>query len=441
MFAGIFLAKLALPLFNTLADTKVILDFTKPALLAFLAGIAVITILMAGSFPALYLTRFRPAATLKGEMEEKNISVFQKSLVILQFAASIILLVSVFTIRRQVNFVRTADLGFNTSNIISVNATGPFSESYDMIKQELERYPEIIEVTAKNSLPNEWRHGDAISSTTEDEPFIVEICDIKENYLDMLNIAIVAGEPFADYNDSLNYVWINEQAAQLLGYEDPVDQLVAHSTAQFTIKGVVSDIKSKSLHNNIDPQVYIKLPRMEAQHVVMIKISDDQKAAIARVKEKWNEVNPEYPFEFHFLDQAYDDMYQNEARAGDIVTWGMLIAMFITIIGLFAMARYTTERRTKEIGVRMVNGAELIDILVLINRNFLKWVVVACLVALPVGWYIMKGWLESFAYRSNLSWWILVLSAMTSLLIAIATVSWQSIIAARKNPVESLRYE
>jgi len=147
-------------------------------------------------------------------------------------------------------------------------------------------------------------------------------------------------------------------------------------------------------------------------------------------------VNPDYPFEFRFLDQTYDDMYQNEARAGDIVTWGMLIAMFITIIGLFAMARYATERRTKEIGVRMVNGAEVMDILVLINKNFLKWVIIACVVALPVGWYIMKGWLESFAYRSNLSWWILVLSAMTSLLIAIATVSWQSYIAARKNPVE-----
>lgn len=441
MFAGVFLAKLALPLFNKLADTNVILDFTEPALLAYLLGIAVITILMAGSFPALFLTRFRPAATLKGELEEKSISVFQKSLVILQFAASIILLVSVFTIRRQVNFVRTTDLGFNTSNIICVNATGAFSESYDMIKQELERYPEIIEVTAKNSLPNEWRHGDAISSTTVDEPFIVEICDIKENYLDMLNIGIVDGEPFTDYNDSLNYIWINEQTAQLLGYENPIDQLINHSSAQFTIKGVVSDIKSKSLHSHIDPQVYIKLPQVEAYQMVMIKISEDQKAAIARIEGKWNEVNPDYPFEFRFLDQTYDDMYQNEARAGDIVTWGMLIAMFITIIGLFAMARYATERRTKEIGVRMVNGAEVMDILVLINKNFLKWVIIACVVALPVGWYIMKGWLETFAYRSNLSWWILVLSAMTSLLIAIATVSWQSYIAARKNPVESLRYE
>lgn len=441
MAVGIFLAKLALPLFNKLADTRLVLDFTEPALLAYLVGIGLITILMAGSFPALFLTRFRPAATLKGELEEKNISVFQKSLVILQFAASIILLVSVFTIRRQVNFVRTADLGFNKSNIICVDATGPFSESYDMIKQELERYPEIIEVTAKNSLPNVWRHGEAISASAEDDPFIVEICDIKENYLDMLNIGIVKGEPFKDYNDSLNYLWVNEQAAQLLGYENPVDQVIQHSMGDFIIKGVVSNINSKSLHSQIDPQVYLKLSSVEAGHTLLIKISDDQKAAIARIQNKWEEVNPSFPFEFQFLDQAYDDMYQSEARAGDIVTWGMLIAMFITIIGLFAMARYSTERRTKEIGVRMVNGAELIDILVLINKNFLKWVILACVVALPLGWFIMNGWLESFAYRTNLSWWTLLVSAMTAILIALSTVSWQSYIAARKNPVESLRYE
>jgi len=441
MAAGVFLAKLALPLFNNLADTRLILNFNEPALLAYLGGIGLITILMAGSFPAFFLTRFRPAASLKGEMKERNITFFQKALVILQFAASIILLVSVFTIRRQVNFVRTSDLGFNKSNIICVNATGPFSESYDMIKQELERYPEIIEVTAKNSLPSEWRHGSGISASTEDDPFIVEICDIKDNYLDMLDIGIVTGYPFEDYNDSLNYVWINEQTAQLLGFENPVDQVVLQETDHYIIKGVISDIKSKSLHNRIDPQVYIKLPSVEADHVVMIKISDDQKAAIARVEEKWEEVNPGYPFDYRFLDQAYDDMYQNEARAEGIVTWGMLIAMFITIIGLFAMASYATERRTKEIGLRRVNGAEITDILVLLNKDFLKWVIVACVLALPLGWYIMKGWLDSFAYRTNLSWWILVVSAMTALLISIFTVSWQTYIAARRNPVESLRYE
>lgn len=441
MIIGVLLAKLALPLFNSLADTRLILDFAQPALLAFLGAISLLTILMAGSFPAFFLTRFRPASSLKGETEQKSISLFQKALVILQFAASVILLVSVFTIRRQVNFVQTTHLGFNKSNIICVNATGPFSSSYDRIKQELERYPEIIEVTAKNSLPSEWRHGSGISASQEDEPFIVEICDIKENYLDMMEMEIVAGDPFTEYNDSLNYVWINEQTQQLLGYEDPVDQVVMHEGNRYAIRGVIRNIKSKSLHHPIDPQVYIYLPQVDPGQVVMIKVSEDHRAAIARIRDSWEKENPNYPFDFHFLDQAYDEMYQNEARAGSIVTWGMLIAMLITIIGLFAMSSYNTERRTKEIGIRRVNGAELSDILILLNKSFLKWVLVACALALPLGWYIMKGWLDSFTFRTHISWWTLGLSALIALLVSVLTVSWQGYFAARKDPVDSLRYE
>jgi putative ABC transport system permease protein len=438
---GQMLAKLALPVFNTLANTRMELNFGEPILLAYMAGITLFSILMAGTFPALYLTRFRPAATLKGEVEEKNVAVMQKALVVLQFAASIVLLISVFTIRRQVHFFQTADLGFNNSDLICVDATGAFSESYDMIKAELERQPGIVAVTAKNSLPLQWRHGDAISASTEDEPFIVEICDIKENYMDVLEIGLVDGEPFTDHNDSLRYIWVNEQAARLLGYENPVGEVLHHRSGDFTIKGVVNDIKSKSLHNPVDPQVYIKLTQMDERNVLMIKMAGDARPGIAAVEEKWNEVNPGYPFEYQFLDQAYDELYQEETRAGQIVTWGMLIAMFITIMGLFAMARYTTERRTKEIGVRRVNGAELSDILVMLNKDFLKYVVLSCVLALPLGWYIMKGWLESFAYRTTLSWWIMLVSASAALLTAMITVSWQSYAAARQNPVESLRYE
>ncbi|MBI9067083.1 MAG: hypothetical protein JEZ09_07305 [Salinivirgaceae bacterium] len=173
----------------------------------------------------------------------------------------------------------------------------------------------------------------------------------------------------------------------------------------------------------------------------MIKISDDSQIAINAIKEKWQEVNPEFPFEYHFLEQTYDDLYQSEIRAGKIVTWGMCIALFITIIGLFAMARYSTERRTKEIGVRKVNGARLTDILILLNKDFLRWVVIAFMLAIPISWYIVNGWLNNFAYRTNLSWWVFALAGGISLSIAIITVSFQTYRAAIRNPVEALRYE
>ncbi len=148
-----------------------------------------------------------------------------------------------------------------------------------------------------------------------------------------------------------------------------------------------------------------------------------------------------FPFEYHFLDDTYDGLYQNEIRAGRIVTWGMCIALFITMIGLFAMARYSTEKRTKEIGLRKVNGAEIFDILILLNKDFLKWVIIAFIVSIPISWYLVNSWLNSFAYRTSLSWWIFAMAGVIAVFISLTTVSWQTFLAATRNPVEALRYE
>ena len=173
----------------------------------------------------------------------------------------------------------------------------------------------------------------------------------------------------------------------------------------------------------------------------MIRISDNTQSAIKAIKDKWQQVNPEHPFEYHFLDDTYDELYQNEIRTGSIVTWGMCIALFLTMLGLFAMAKFSSERRTKEIGLRKVNGAELIDILMLLNKDFLKWVVIAFMVSIPFSWYLVNSWLNSFAYRTSLSWWIFAMAGTIAIIISLATVSWQSYATAKKNPIDSLRYE
>jgi putative ABC transport system permease protein len=440
--AGIAIASLFLPMFNQLANANIVFDFSNVTLCSLLLGITLLTIIMAGTFPALYLTKFNPAATLKGEFNGKNVSVLQKGLVIFQFAASIVLLVTVVSIKRQVHFVQSADLGFNKSNVVYVDASGAFSESYETVKQELERNHEIVEVTAKNCIPSDWNQGMGVSShETRDNPYVMEICGIKNNYLDMMGIRIVEGENISIYHDSLNYVMINEQAASALGFDYPIDETIYQGDEPLIVKGVLQDIKTKSLHNRVDPQVYRKLRRVESGNVLMIRISDNTQSAIKAIKEKWQEVNPEHPFEYHFLDDTYDGLYQNEIRAGRIVTWGMSIALFITMIGLFAMARYSTERRTKEIGLRKVNGAELFDILILLNKDFLKWVIIAFIVSIPISWYLVNSWLNSFAYRTGLSWWIFALAGVIAVFISLATVSWQTFLAATRNPVEALRYE
>jgi putative ABC transport system permease protein len=440
--AGICFANLFLPMFNQLANSNITLDFSNVYLCSLLFGITVLTIIMAGTFPAFYLTKFNPATTLKGRFNGKNVSVLQKGLVILQFAASIVLLVTVVSIKKQVHFVQSADLGFNKSNVVYVDATGAFSESYETVKQELERNHGIVEVTAKNCIPSDWNQGIGVSTQeTRENPYLMEICGIKDNYLDLMDIRIVEGENISNYHDSLNYVMINEQAASALGLDNPIDETIYQGDEQLIVKGVLQDIKTKSLHSRVDPQVYRKLRRVESYNVLMIRISDDTQSAIKAIKEKWQEVNPEYPFEYHFLDNTYDELYLNEIRAGRIVTWGMCIALFITMIGLFAMARYSTERRTKEIGLRKVNGAELFDILILLNKDFLKWVVIAFVVAIPISWYLVNSWLNSFAYRTSLSWWIFVMAGVIAVIISLSTVSWQTFMAARRNPVEALRYE
>jgi putative ABC transport system permease protein len=440
--AGFGIASLFLPSFNQLADASIVLDVSNVYLWALLLGITVTTIVLAGTFPALYLTKFNPATTLRGEFNGKNVSALQKGLVILQFAASLVLLVSVVSIKRQVHYVQTAELGFNKSNIVYVSARGAFSASYETVKHELEINPEIIEVTAKNCLPSDWNQGLGVSTQeTKDNPFIMEICGIKDNYLDMMDIRIVAGENISNYHDSLNYVMINEQAANTLGMDNPIDEMIFQGDDPYIVKGVLQDIKTKSLHNRVDPQVYRKLSTVTGGNVIMIRISDDTQAAIKAIKDKWQEVNPEHPFEYRFLDDTYDRLYQNEIRTGNIVTWGMCIALFLTMLGLFAMARYSSERRTKEIGLRKVNGAELIDILMLLNKDFLKWVVIAFLVSIPISWYLVNSWLNSFAYRTSLSWWIFAMAGTIAIIISLATVSWQSYATAKKNPIDSLRYE
>ncbi len=439
---GVGLAVLFLPSFNHLANSNISFDYSNFTFYLYLLAIAVITILMAGTFPAFYITKFNPATTLKGKFDGKNISGLQKGLVILQFAASIILLITVVTIKKQIHFIQKADLGFNISNIVYLDATGPFASSYNTIKEELERNPAIVEVTAKNCLPSDWNNGNPVATPDNlDNPYIMEVCQIKENYLDMMKIKVSEGENISKFHDSPNYAMINKQAAKVLGLDDPIGKEIIRNDQHLIVKGVIDDIKSKSLHTAVDPQVYLSMNNVNESCVLLIKITDDAKAAINAIREKWEAGNPDYPFEYHFLDKTYDELYQTEKRAGKIVTWGMFIALLITMIGLFAMARYSTERRTKEIGVRQVNGAKIYDIIILLNRDFLKWVFIAFVVALPISFFVVKGWLNNFAFHTSLSWWVFALAGIASLIIALITVSWQVISAARKNPVEALRYE
>ncbi|TAJ09041.1 ABC transporter permease [Marinilabiliaceae bacterium JC017] len=442
IFAGILLAELFLPVFNSFIGYNLTINFKSPELYLFLGSLFLVTVLLAGTFPAFYMTRFDPVKTLKDQFKGQKVSVLQKGLIILQFAASIMLLIGVITIEKQISFLQNTNLGFNKENTLYIRTKGNIMDNYPRIRQELLASPGILEITAKNSTPIEWQQGNAVHIEGKKEnQFLMEICRMKPNYFDMMEIPIINGQNPFYANDSLNYCLVNEQAAKLLNLKNPIGTKIALWDAAYTIKGVVKNTYTKSLHHGIDPQVYRNLPTLWSSCVMLIKTTPNPREAINAIKEMWTREVPNQPFEYDFLDDDYGNLYKAEKKAGEIVSWAMCIAFLITIAGLFGMARYATERRTKEIGVRKVNGAKVWEIIQLLNMNFIQWVAIAFIIASPLAWLVMTQWLSNFTIHTAISWWIFLLAGLFTLTITLLTVSYQTWKAATQNPVKSLKYE
>ena len=441
LLLGVALAFLVLPLFNELSQSSIQFSLIDLRFYILILGVAIITIILAGSVPAFSMSRMELIESLKGGVKGKSVSVFQKALIITQFTASIILLIAVFSIQKQILFMKNVDLGFDIEQVVYLQANQGFSDHYETVKQELQESSAILEVTVKNSLPMNWNNGNAVSNPeNSSDPFIMEICNTKANYFEMMDIAIIEGEKMQDRHEDKNYVWLNEQAVEVLGLKDPIGKQVLLDEL-FEVKGVAENIKTKSLHLNIDPQVYKAEKEVRSYYMLFIKTSGDNEKAIADIKKLWEKYNPDEDFDYGFLDDAYGNLYRAEERAGKIVGIGMMVAILLTIIGTFAMATYAAERKTKEIGIRKVNGAKIYEILVLLNRDFLVYILVSLALAIPIAYYLMTNWLQGFAYRTTLSWWIFVMAGAVVMIISLITISWRSFRAARRNPVEALRYE
>lgn len=440
---GIILAIVATPFFNRMADSNIRIDFYSPLLYLFLGGLALFTIFIAGLFPALYMTRFGVVETLKGQFKGKKMSVLQRGLIITQFTASIVFLVSVFFINKQVNYMVNCDLGFDKENVMYVNGRDGFAQHYDAVKSDLLQCSSIVDITRKNSLPTDWVQGWMVGKPGVDDSYLMEMCRIDYNYLDLMGMQIVdGGNPFKEVHDSLRYCMINERVARILGMEHPVGESLLIYGRYYPIKGVVKDAQTKSFHQDVDAQVFLKLSDYWQQgSPYLIKVKGDPREAIKAVEAKWKELVPDAPFEYGFLDQAYENLYKAETNAGDILSSAMLITLLISVVGLFAMAFYSTQRRIKEIGVRKVNGATVGEMLLILNRDFVKWVLLSFVIACPIAYFSVASWLENFQVRTALSWWVFILMGLIVLAVALLTVSYQTWKAATINPVKALKTE
>jgi len=441
---GLSLSAFAMPLFNNFTQSSLTIDLTSPQLYGFLAVLFVGTVLLAGSFPALYITRFNVLETISGKFKGRQASLFQKSLIVTQFAASIALLIVVAFMQKQINYILSYDLGFDMRNVVYVEGSANFERNFTNFRSEFLIEPSIIDIARTQRRPfggMELGRIELIPSENQ-QSTMMEVHRVSPNYFDLLDIKLIEGiNPFR-LGSTTNEAIINESAAQLLGLNQAIDQqLLLNRNTVITIKGVINNVHTKSLHEVVSPQIYMQLDDNRTMTSILFKISGNPQRALTFIEQKWREREAESPLVFHFLDDMYKELYKSEINAGRVFAFAMLITLLITVAGLFAMAYYATQRRVREIAIRKVHGASLKDLFLLLNKGFLLWVAVAFVIACPIAYYGLSKWLSDFAVKTPLSAWVFLLVGVVAMLITLLATGYQTWKAATENPVEALKKE
>ena len=448
---AIVMSKLFMPFLNDFLNRNMNLDllssvFVIPALLL----LTVLVGFLAGSYPAFYLSLFQPAQILKTNKVTRK-SGLRSLLVIIQFAITIVLIISTIITRNQLEYIMNKDLGFEKEHLLIMSTSTTFEKKIKVFRQEIEANPEVISSTASSlifttGIPgngyvfNNDRSGDIVSCQLIDTDF---------DFLDTYGLKIKQGRFFSkDFATDSNAVLINEAAMMDFKTTDPVGKDLeklnanAGNLERFRIIGVVSNFNYESLHQKIRPLVFHLKPVQQASTAITIKInSADVTSTVNFLKDKWNEVTGGEYFNLRFLDDNLKRLYENEERIEMIITIFSFLAVIIACLGLFGLISFLTEQKTKEIGIRKVLGASVAEIIFMLSREILKWVTIANIIAWPIAYYLMHSWLQNFAYRTNIGWIVFAVSGITTIIISILTIGFQAVKAAVANPVESLRYE
>ena len=446
VITGVLLAAMLLRAFNNITAKHIVIPVTHITFWLELLALTLITAGIAGSYPALFLSSFNPAKVLKGATRfGVSATLFRKGLVIFQFSLSILLIIATIVISKQINYIQTKNIGYSRENLIYIPIEGALTKQYSLFKQQAIKMHGIKQISSiSESLPvidNGTTYIDWPGKSATNKPTFTHAA-VGYDFLKTTGIKILQGRDFSPVfsSDSVGFI-LNEMAVKKIGYKYPVGSSLTFQGKKGRVIGVIKDFHFASLHDVITPLV-LHFSEHDSWGELLVRTQAGQtKHALANLADLYKQLNPRFPFTYQFADEEYEKLYKSEQVIGSLGDCFAFLAIFISCLGLLGLTMFTAEQRRKEIGVRKVIGASVSSIVALLSADIVKLVVISATIATPLAWLIMNNWLQNFAYRVNMSWWIFIIAWVLALVIALATISFQAIKAAIANPVNSLKTE
>ncbi len=443
----LILVVLLLPLFNDVAGKKIGMPWQNPFFWLFNFVFILITGLLSGSYPALYLSSFQPLKVLKGTFRVgKLASVPRKVLVVTQFTVSVMLIIGTIIVYQQIQHAKNRPIGYTRDGLIAMGMQKEIGEHFQVIRNELKNSGAVEEMTGCQSpLTGVWNSNGGFDWEGKDPNLAVDFPNngVSYEFGKTANWKIKDGRDFSrDFaTDSLAFI-INESAVKFLGFQDPVGKILKWDKKPFTIIGIVNDIMQESPFYPVRPTLYhIEADTNMWNTIIRLNPKQNAQQSIGMIEQVWKKYVPEVPFDYKFVDEEFGKKFLDEERIGKLSSYFAVLAIFISCLGLFGMASFVAEQRTKEIGVRKVLGASVINLWRLLSTEFFVLVLLSCVIAAPIAWYYLHNWLSNYDYRIEIKWQVFVMAGIAALIITLLTVSFQAIKAALSNPIKSLRTE
>ncbi|WPU94003.1 FtsX-like permease family protein [Mucilaginibacter sabulilitoris] len=438
---------LSLPFFNEVADKQMVIPWKSPLFWVLSIGFSLVTGLIAGSYPALYLSSFKPVKVLKGSFRVgKLAAVPRKVLVVVQFTVSVILIIGTVVVFHQIQFAKNRPVGYSRDGLISIPAgTNDIHKSYEAVKDELFKTGAVVSMAEGDVAPTETAGStSAIEWSGKDPNLSIDFLQngVSPEYGKTAGWQFIAGRDFSrEFLTDSAAVVINKAAVKFMGLKNPLTQSLTYYGNQFKIIGVIDDIVVDSPYGQVRPTVFFMNKGSSSTVLLRINPKLSANVALEKIEPVFKHFNPEQPFSYNFVDQLYAKKFGNEQRIGKLAAFFASLAILISCLGLFGMASFMAEQRVKEIGVRKVLGASVFTLWSLLSTDFIRLITISILIASPVAWYLMHNWLQHFDYHTTISFWIFLLTGLGAISITLLTVSFQSIKAALANPIKSLKTE